>query len=151
MKISLVAALAIFAIALPASASAGRPAPGAFVAQVYQWALNGEGDRLYNALVPQQRRLVKRDVMDTCASHIAAKQTSAVTIMSWKTLDSLPVKVTIPGTTVRVKTLAVTVRLKASDGSSGVDTAHVVATSTGWEWMIDAPTLAKYRAGRCPS
>lgn len=151
MRLAIVAALACCALALPAAATATRPAPGAFVAQVYQWALNGEGDRLYNALVPRQRRLVTRDLMDTCASRIAAKQTSAVTITSWKTLDSLPVTLTIPGTSAHVKTIAVTVRLKASDGSSAVDTAHVVATKTGWEWMIDAPTLAKYRAGRCPS
>lgn len=55
--------------------------------------------------------------------------------------------VTIPGTKTKVSTTVITARLWASDGSGGVQTAHLVAASSTWEWMT--VNIVAYRAGRC--
>lgn len=137
--------------AKPAAKTPTISAGGAFARQM-QWMFNGQFDRLYNTLVVEQRRIVRRELFLDCWQRSRPKQ--EIEVKKWKTIDSLRVKLTIPGTQRKLWTTAVTVRLTVRDRTTAVTTdvtvnAHQVNVGGQWHWMIPQKTMSALMRGRC--
>jgi hypothetical protein len=144
----IIAAAALFA---GTAHAASKTTAAKAYATLVGYFFNAQYDRQYNTLAPQQQRFISRDRFVTCYQ---GNNYPTGTVERWKLLDSLHVKITIPGTKTRVWTTAVSVRfqLKLDTGEhvTFAKSAHMFLVHGHWRWMLDKDSVIRFKRGGCP-
>jgi hypothetical protein len=148
MRRALSVAIVVAVVAVPAS-TAGTAAGAAYARQV-GYLLNGQYDRLYNELAPQQRRHVSRSRFVACYE---AGAPQGATLEKWKQFDTLRVRALIPGTKTVAWLTVVTLRLRyRMNGQVGevTQTGRMLLEHGRWRWVFPASSMAAFRRHACP-
>ena len=131
-RVSLVFGSIAIAEAKPSSKEIASAA--AFLRNVAEMRATGQAGRSYEFLVPAQRAVVDR------ATFVASCSTNGgVQISDWHVKDAYAETALVPGTSVRVKTIAVTIEYTASQGvlkQTTTVTAHAIKMKHGWSWAM---------------
>jgi hypothetical protein len=149
-------ALAVCAVAVAFAVGAGAPAAsantsaGEFLKSVVASTGKGQYGRVWDRLHPAQQRFISRDRLIDCYER---GDVPSFTIKRWKVLATYQEKKRIPGTNVRARTTAVTVRYTIDiDGrpdATGTETLHAVLVSGRWRSMADAEAMQRFKRGKC--
>jgi hypothetical protein len=125
--------------------------PGAFVKSIINQELAGQFDRTYATLYPAQKKLVSESRFMACYEQLF-NAVSGATISDFKTTDVYASTITVPGTKVRTKTTAVSVRYTIHLGSESTPdafTAHLAVVNGRYRWMMSAARFAQVKSNNC--
>lgn len=123
----------------------------AFLAQTVRELFEGQYDRAWEGLYPDQQRIAPLDRYVACTEQGAALigELKSITL-----IDSYRAPAQrIPGTTKVASSTAVTFRIRSTvlgHLRSETDTFHAYRLNGHWRWTLEQASVAAYRAHHCP-
>jgi hypothetical protein len=139
-------------VAMPSASASTSPAPTS--GESAESALRRQFDELnkgqfgkeWDELHPAQQAIISREHYIECGA-----KANLPTVDSADVIETYQEDVTIPGTSVKASSIALTVKLELSLGllkNEATDTYHEVQVDGVWRWALAAPE--GYANGNCP-
>ena len=153
-RVSIIAVALVLAGAACGGGAGSGLAASDFIKQLLNLNIARQYGRMYETLIPAQRRIVSRAIFIACFKKMGESLTQfrGASISAVKVIHTSTGVVTVPGTRQRVKATTFTYRAPIQldkHTRSVTGSARLVPSNGSWLWGMDPDTVSSAQHGTC--